>query len=87
MFTGQACTHFACLHPIQREASSIASSLFKLATAAIGLTLCCVLVGVGAKNPSEIILPTLIVTTISFVSAILMALLFKKLWMIKEGKW
>ena len=52
----------------------------------IPATVIAVLVGVGAKNPSEIILPTLIVTTISFVSAILMALLFKKLWMIKEGK-
>ena len=52
----------------------------------IPATVIAVLVGVGTKNPSEIILPTLIVTTLSFVSAILMALLFKKLWMIKEGK-
>lgn len=39
-----------------------------------------VLVGVGAKNPSEIILPTLIVTTISFLVSIITALIFRKIW-------
>ena len=33
-----------------------------------------------AKNPSEIILPTLIVTTISFLVAIITALIFRKNW-------
>ena len=42
----------------------------------IPATVIAVLVGVGAKNPSEIILPTLIVTTISF----LIAIIFRKIW-------
>ena len=36
-------------------------------------TVIAILVGIGYKNPTEIIAPTLIVTTIAFVSAILMA--------------
>lgn len=43
-------------------------------------TVIAILVGVGAKNPSEIILPTLIVTTCSFFIAIILALIFRKLW-------
>ena len=46
----------------------------------IPATVIAVLVGVGAKNPSEIIIPTLIVTTIAFISAILIALVLKKFW-------
>lgn len=46
----------------------------------IPATVIAVLVGVGAKNPSEIILPTLIVTTISFSVAIITALIFRKIW-------
>ena len=46
----------------------------------IPATVIAVLVGVGAKNPSEIILPTLIVTTLSFMTAIIVALILKKLW-------
>lgn len=46
----------------------------------IPATVIAVLVGVGAKNPSEIILPTLIVTTISFFVAIITALIFRKNW-------
>ena len=46
----------------------------------IPTTVIAVLVGVGAKNPSEIILPTLIVTTISFLIAIITALIFRKIW-------
>lgn len=43
-------------------------------------TVIAVLISVGYKNPTEIILPVLIVTTISFVSAIIIALIFKKIW-------
>lgn len=43
-------------------------------------TVIAVLVSVGYKNPTDIILPVLIVTTIAFVSAIIIALIFKKLW-------
>ena len=46
----------------------------------IPTTVIAVLVGVGAKNPSEIILPTLIVTTIAFLIAIITALIFRKIW-------
>lgn len=46
----------------------------------IPATVIAVLVGVGAKNPSEIILPTLIVTTISFLVAIITALIFRRIW-------
>ena len=39
-----------------------------------------VLAGAGAKNPAEIILPVLIVTTLSFITAIITALILKKVW-------
>jgi len=43
-------------------------------------TVIAVLVSVGYKNPTDIILPVLIVTLIAFISAIIIALIFKKLW-------
>ena len=46
----------------------------------IPATVIAVLVGAGAKNPTDIILPTLIVTTFAFISAIMFALLFRKIW-------
>lgn len=46
----------------------------------IPATVIAVLVGAGAKNPTEIILPTLIVTTLSFITAIIAALLLKNVW-------
>ena len=46
----------------------------------IPATVIAVLVGVGAKNPSEIILPTLIVTTLSFLVAIVTALILRRFW-------
>ena len=46
----------------------------------IPTTVIAVLAGLGATNPSEIILPTLIVTTISFLVAIFTALVLKKVW-------
>ena len=46
----------------------------------IPATVIAVLVGAGATNPTEIILPTLIVTTLAFVSAIIFALIFRKFW-------
>ncbi len=50
----------------------------------IPATVIAVLVGVGASNPTEIILPTLIVTTLSFFVAIISAMLLKKIWHKKE---
>lgn len=52
----------------------------------IPATVIAILVGVGAKNPSEIILPTLIVTTISFIIAIITALILRKIWNRREIK-
>ena len=46
----------------------------------IPATVIAVLFGAGAKNPTEIILPTLIVTTLSFLTAIFTALLLRKIW-------
>ena len=47
-------------------------------------TVIAILVGLGATNPAKIILPTLIVTTLTFLSAIFLALIFAKLWKVKE---
>jgi spore maturation protein A len=46
----------------------------------IPATVIAVLIGIGYKNPTEIIAPTLLVTTIAFVCAIFMAKIFQKLW-------
>lgn len=46
----------------------------------IPATVIAVLAGMGAKNPTEIIIPTLIVTTLAFLSAIFMALILKRVW-------
>lgn len=46
----------------------------------IPATVIAVLVGAGASNPTEIILPTLIVTTLSFLTAIAAAIILRKIW-------
>lgn len=46
----------------------------------IPATVIAILVGVGAKNPTEIILPTLLVTTLSFIVAIITAKILSKIW-------
>lgn len=46
----------------------------------IPATVIAVLVAVGSKNPTEIIIPTLIVTSFAFISAILLAKLFQKIY-------
>lgn len=46
----------------------------------IPATVIAVLIGIGYKNPTEIIAPTLLVTTIAFLSAIIMAKCFEKFW-------
>lgn len=51
----------------------------------IPATVLAVLVGAGAKNPTEIILPTLIVTTGAFITAILTAKFLSKFWAKQEG--
>ncbi|MBE7713557.1 MAG: hypothetical protein E7Z87_07425 [Cyanobacteria bacterium SIG26] len=49
-------------------------------------TVIAILVGIGYKNPTEIIAPTLIVTTIAFVSAIILAKVAQKIVNEKETK-
>ena len=46
----------------------------------IPATVIAVLIGIGYKNPTEIIAPTLIVTSIAFVSAIILAKVLQKIW-------
>ncbi len=46
----------------------------------IPATVIAVLVGAGAENPTEIIIPTLIVTILAFLTAIFTALILKKIW-------
>lgn len=52
----------------------------------IPATVIAVLVGLGDSNPTDIILPTLIVTALSFISAIIVALILKKYWATKGDK-
>jgi len=52
----------------------------------IPTTVLAVLIGIGYKNPTEIIAPTLLVTTIAFVSAIILAKLFEKFWEPQRNK-
>lgn len=46
----------------------------------IPATVIAVLISIGYKNPTEIIAPTLLVTTIAFISAVIIAKIFQKLW-------
>lgn len=46
----------------------------------IPATVIAILVAVGSKNPTEIILPTIIVTSIAFISSITVAKIFQRLW-------
>ena len=46
----------------------------------IPATVIAVLISIGYKNPTEIIAPTLVVTTIAFLSAIIISKIFQKLW-------
>lgn len=46
----------------------------------IPATVIAILVASGSKHPEEIIIPTLIVTTLAFFTAIITALILQKLW-------
>lgn len=70
-------------NPNKEEASDEMCMFLGMNTAGfqiIPATVLAILVGLGAKNPSEIILPTLIVTTLAFCVAILTALVLRKIW-------
>jgi spore maturation protein A len=43
-------------------------------------TVIAILVGAGAKNPTEIIAPTLLVTFIAFIFALILAKILQKIW-------
>lgn len=47
----------------------------------IPATVIAILIGIGYKNPTEIIAPTLLVTSIAFISAIILAKIFQKFWL------
>ncbi len=71
-------------HNNDKESASNAMCMFLAMNTAgfqlIPATVIAVLVGIGYKNPTSIIAPTLLVTSISFVTAIILAKIFQKLW-------
>ena len=73
------------LQEINKDKNSASNDMCMLVgmnTAAFQLvpaTVIAVLAANGAKNPTEIVLPTLIVTTISFISAIIIAKILAKI--------
>jgi nucleoside recognition domain protein len=73
---------------IDKTSASNAMCMFlAMSTAGFQLipaTVIAVLISIGYKNPTEIIAPTLLVTTIAFVSAILLAKVFQKYWKPQE---
>ena len=52
----------------------------------IPATVIAILAGAGCSNPTKIIIPTLIVTTLAFITAIITALLLRKIYNCKEDK-
>ena len=67
-----------------KESASDAMCVFlAMCTAGFQLvpaTVIAVLVGAGAKNPTEIIAPTMIVTAIAFLSSVVIAKLLGRIW-------
>lgn len=67
----------------KKTASNAMCMLLAMNTAGFQLvpaTVIAVLIGIGYKNPASIIAPTLLVTSITFLVAILLAKLFQKFW-------
>ena len=75
-------------HNIDKNSASNAMCMFLAMNTAgfqlIPATVIAVLVGIGYKNPAVIIAPTLLVTSIAFVSAIILAKVFERIWA-KQG--
>ena len=71
-------------HNINKSSASNAMCmLLAMNTAGFQLipaTVIAVLIGIDYKNPAEIIAPTLLVTSIAFISAIILAKVFEKIW-------
>ena len=79
----KAITEMQKFNKDKKSASNPMCMLLAMNTAGfqlIPVTVIGILAAAGADNPSEIIIPTLIVTTISFLAAILIAKVFEKLW-------
>ena len=76
-------------HNIDKSSASNAMCmLLAMNTAGFQLvpaTVIAVLIGIGYKNPTEIIAPTLLVTSVAFVSAIVIAKIFQRFWAKQEG--
>lgn len=72
-------------HNKEKNSASNAMCMFlAMSTAGFQLipaTVIAILIGIGYKNPTEIIAPTLLVTSIAFISAIILAKVFQKFWM------
>src|SRR5574344_1605572 len=67
----------------KKTASNAMCMLLAMNTAGFQLipaTVIAILAGIGYKNPTEIIAPTLIVTSITFLSAIFLAKIFEGFW-------
>lgn len=69
-------------HNINKKTASNAMCMFLAMNTAsfqlVPVTVIAILVGVGYKNPTEIIAPTLLVTSFTFVSAITLAKVFQR---------
>jgi len=76
-------------HNIDKTSASNAMCMFLAMNTAgfqlIPATVIAVLIGIGYKNPTSIIAPTLLVTSIAFVVAIILAKLFQKFWAPQSG--
>ena len=74
---------------IDRSSASNAMCMFlAMCTAGFQIvpaTVIAILVGAGAKNPTEIIAPTMIVTAIAFISSIIVAKIFSVFWSKQKG--
>ena len=67
----------------KKSASNSMCVFLAMSTAGFQLipaTVIAILIGIGYKNPTEIIAPTLLVTTIAFISAIIIAKIFQRFW-------
>lgn len=75
-------------HNVDKNTASNAMCMFLAMNTAgfqlVPATVIAVLIGVGYKNPTEIIAPTLLVTTIAFISAIILSKVFEKIWQPQE---
>lgn len=71
-------------HNTDKSSASNAMCMFLAMNTAgfqiIPATVIAVLIGVGYKNPTEIIAPTLVVTTLAFIVAISLAKVFQRFW-------